>query len=117
MDTPGVMLPRIDDEGAAQRLGWIGALPDAALGAEALALGLLTYLLPRAGATLARHYTLPEPAPEAPTDWLEALCRQRGHLLPGGGPELHRGAEALLLDFRAGRLGRFTLEEAAGMQP
>ena len=110
MDTPGVMLPRIDDEATAQRLGWIGALPDATLGAEALALSLLAWLLPRAGPALARHYGLHDGAPPDPPAWLAEFCRQRGFLLAGATPELHRGAEALLIDFRAGRLGRYTLE-------
>jgi ribosome biogenesis GTPase A len=111
MDTPGVMLPRIADEAAAQRLGWIGALPDAALGAEALALSLLGWLLPRAGAALAAHYGLEGRQPAEPSPWLEAMCRQRGFLAGAGALELHRGAEAVLMDFRAGRLGCFTLEQ------
>ena len=117
MDTPGVMLPRIDDEAAAHRLGWIAALPDAALGAEALALSLLAHLLPLTGARLAAHYGLAVPAangPAEPTAWLEAFCRARGHLLPGGAPELHRAGAMLLVDFRAGKLGRFTLERPPG---
>jgi ribosome biogenesis GTPase A len=113
LDTPGVMLPRIDDETAAQRLGWIGALPDAALGAEALATSLLAWLLPRGAAALADHYGLEAPPSEA-APWLAALCRKRGFLLPAGGLELHRGAETLLADFRAGKLGRYTLEAAPG---
>ncbi|HKI98052.1 MAG TPA: ribosome biogenesis GTPase YlqF [bacterium] len=110
MDTPGVMLPRIDDEATAHRLGWIGALPDAALGMEALALSLLAWLIPRSGAALAAHYGLDEAPPADPSAWLDALCHQRGLLQSGAAPDLQRGAQALLTDFRAGRLGRFTLE-------
>lgn len=110
MDTPGVMLPRIEDETTAHRLGWIGALPDATLGAEPLALSLLAWLLPRAADRLATHYGFPPTRPATPPDWLDALCRQRGFLASGGLPDRQRGAEALLMDFRAGSLGRYTLE-------
>jgi ribosome biogenesis GTPase A len=109
MDSPGVMLPRIADERDALRLGWIGALPDAALGAEALALALLAHLLPSAAAALDEAYALHDP-PAEPAAWLDALCHARGFLEGGGRPSRQRGAEALLGDFRAGRLGRYTLE-------
>lgn len=110
MDSPGVMLPRIDSEADAHRLGWIGALPDEAIGAQALAASLLAFLLPAAPAVLAAHYDLPQPAPQEPEAWLAAVCTRRGFLQAGGQPEVHRAADVLLTDFRAGRLGRFTLE-------
>lgn len=110
MDSPGVMLPRIDSEADAHRLGWIGALPDEAIGAQALAASLLAFLLPASAPALAAHYDLPQPTPEAPDAWLDALCLRRGFLQAGGQPEVHRAADVLLTDFRAGRLGRFTLE-------
>ena len=41
---------------------------------------------------------------------LEQLARRRGLLGPGGRPDLHRAASVLVAAFRAGELGRFSLE-------
>jgi len=41
---------------------------------------------------------------------LMALGRKRGALLPGGRLNAQKAAESLLTDFRAGTLGRITLE-------
>ena len=41
---------------------------------------------------------------------LEIVARRRGCLLPGGNPDWERAAGIVLGDFRAGRLGRITLE-------
>ncbi|EKP93694.1 YlqF/YawG family GTPase [Thermaerobacter subterraneus] len=41
---------------------------------------------------------------------LEQVARQRGLLGPGGQPDIHRAAAVLVAAFRAGELGRFSLE-------
>jgi ribosome biogenesis GTPase A len=110
MDSPGIMLPRIDDEAAAHRLGWIGALPDAVLGVEPLATSLLGWLQGMDGRVVQRHYGLHLAGAPSPESLLEAIARVRGLLLAGGRPDLKKAAETLLHDFRAGRLGRCTLE-------
>ncbi len=43
---------------------------------------------------------------------IEQAGRRRGCLLPGGGVNFDRAEEAILHDFRAGRLGRMTLDAA-----
>jgi ribosome biogenesis GTPase A len=43
-------------------------------------------------------------------DLLAALARQRGLVQTGGRVDLQKAAEVLLKDFRAGALGRVTLE-------
>ena len=43
---------------------------------------------------------------------LEAVCRGRGWLLPGGVCDTDRGAAVVLDEFRAGKLGRVTLQRA-----
>ncbi|MCH9045591.1 MAG: ribosome biogenesis GTPase YlqF [SAR324 cluster bacterium] len=110
MDTPGAMLPRIDDESAALRLGWIGALPDAAFPSERLGRTLLAYLLQGRFHPAARRYGLESLTIASPDAALRHIARRRGHLAAAGEPLLQRAAQAVLLDYRAGRLGRFTLE-------
>ena len=43
---------------------------------------------------------------------LEEACRGRGWLLPGGVCDTDRGAAVILDEFRAGKLGRITLQKA-----
>ena len=47
---------------------------------------------------------------------LEAVCRGRGWLLPGGVCDTDRGAAVVLDEFRAGKLGRVTLQRAPEVQ-
>jgi len=47
---------------------------------------------------------------EAALSALSAIARRRGAVAAGGRLDLHKAAEALLHDFRAGSIGRITLE-------
>ncbi len=110
MDSPGLMLPRIDDEQEAFHLGWIGALPDAAVGTEKLGRSLASWMLQQSPESFIRHYQLhDQPLVDGPAA-IEALAKRLGLLISGGIPDLRSAAETLLLDFRAGRLGRHTLQ-------
>ena len=48
---------------------------------------------------------------------LEEACRCRGWLLPGGVCDTDRGAAVILDEFRAGKLGRITLQKAPVKAP
>ena len=47
---------------------------------------------------------------------LEEVCRCRGWLLPGGVMDTDRGSAVILDEFRAGKLGRITLQSAPKKQ-
>ena len=49
-------------------------------------------------------------------DLLERAARKRGFLISGGEPDTERMAKVLLDEFRAGRLGHFTLETPEGAE-
>ena len=46
---------------------------------------------------------------------LEAIGLKRGAKIRGGAVQMHKAAEALLVDYRQGLLGRITLETPAEM--
>jgi ribosome biogenesis GTPase A len=110
MDSPGILLPRIETEIEAQRLALIGAFPAHLLGTEDLAKALLTMLLALAPEPLRRFYRIPEGTLQIQPDPLSDIARSRGFLTPGAGLDLPRAAEQVLRDFRDGSLGRITLE-------
>jgi ribosome biogenesis GTPase A len=111
LDTPGLLWPRLDDALAARRLAYLGTMRDQAIDQGKLACDLLSDLLAlRPGAVLDRFHMKP-PLGEGYA-LLEAACLGRGWLLPGGLPDVDRGAAVVLDEFRAGRLGAITLEPA-----
>ena len=114
LDTPGVLWPKFEDPSVGEKLAFLGSVKDEILDAETLALRLLDVLRTGYPARLAGRYRLDPEALGALPLWelLEAISRRRGMLLPGGVPDTHRAAAALLEDLRAGKLGKITLDEA-----
>jgi ribosome biogenesis GTPase A len=109
MDTPGLLWPRLDDPRAAERLAWLGTIRDDILDGEALAAALLAAMLAVRPDAVRQRFHLPQALPEG-ANLLEAVCRGRGFLMAGGIPDTGRAAAIVLDEFRAGRLGRMTLE-------
>lgn len=113
LDTPGMLWPRLDDEIAAQRLAWLGTIRDDILDGEALAISLLEALMEiRPQAVRQRFRVQGEAETLHGIALLEAVCRGRGFLMAGGVLDTERAAAVVLDEFRAGRLGRITLEAA-----
>ena len=72
------------------------------------------FLLERYPALVAARYKLAE-LPPSPTALLEALGRRRGCLRAGGVVDTHKAASILVHDYRAGALGRVSLEAPRGV--
>lgn len=111
LDTPGLLWPRLDDARAAERLAWLGTIRDEILDGEALAASLLSALLSARPEAVKQRFKL-DAEPGEGRALLEAVCRGRGFLMAGGLPDTERAAAVALDEFRAGRLGRVTLERA-----
>jgi len=113
LDTPGVLWPKFEDPAVGEKLAFLGCVKDEVFDAETLALRLLEVLRAGYPARLVERYRLEPAALPALPPWalLEAVARRRGMLLPGGTPDTHRAASALLEDLRAGKLGKITLDE------
>jgi len=108
LDSPGVIWPRIADKETELCLGLIGSIQDAVLGEELLS-ECLWWRLRREPAVNWPLYALTA-CPENVDGLLNAVAVRRGHLLPGGGIHRRQAAVDLIQDYRAGRLGRFTLD-------
>lgn len=110
LDMPGVLWPKLDDQQAAVRLAFTGAIRDQILDTEALAMLLLEYLHENYPASLKERYKL-ETDETAGDKLLETVGRKRGMLLSGGIVNTERAAATVLDDFRGAKLGRITLEK------
>ena len=109
-DHPGILWPKIEEDGATLRLALGGALPDRALDYESVALFAAGFLLERYPRLLVARYKLTETPAGAEALLLE-IGRRRGGLRSGGSVDLHKAADVLIHDFRSGALGRISLEE------
>ena len=112
LDTPGMLPPRMDDQDAARLLAYLGSIRDEIMDTEDLAGGLMALLYRIDPAAVARRFKLPEAVEPAPHALREAACKGRGWLLPGGRFDTDRAAALVLDEFRAGKIGKLTIEEA-----
>ena len=118
LDTPGILWPKFGDETVGLHLAFTGAVKDEILDTETLGCHFMAYLSGTAPERLREAYKLPElpPRDAAETDiaygfrLLQAAGRKRGFLLSGGEIDTERMAKILLDEYRAGKLGRLTLE-------
>lgn len=109
LDTPGLLWPRLDDQAAAERLAWLGTIRDEILDSERLAISLLESLLAARERATMQRFKLTDASLRG-FALLEAVCFGRGFLMAGGAADTARGAAIALDEFRAGRVGRITLE-------
>ena len=110
LDTPGILWPKFESEQVGLSLAWTGAINDNILDIELVASKLLERLRELYPGAIEERYKF-TPDPEAAGyDLLEQTGRKRGFLVSGGEVNTERMARVLLDEFRAGKLGRITLE-------
>ena len=110
LDTPGILWPRFEDQQVGLKLALIGSINDQILNKDELACELIRFLKKHYPQVLAERFGLETEGKEA-AFILEEIARVRACLLKGGDLDVSRAAALLLDDFRAGKLGRITLEE------
>ena len=110
LDMPGVLWPKFEDQTAAVRLAFTGAISDDILDIETLAMKLLSYLAESYPKALEERYRLELKGGESGLDLLEAVGKKRGMVISGGEINYERAAITVLDEFRSGKLGRVTLE-------
>lgn len=105
LDMPGILWPKFDDQIAAQRLAFTGAIKDDVMDVEALARALGEVLKTDYPELLKARYKIP-----CEGDVLTEIAKVRGMLISGGEPDTERAASTLLDEYRGGKIGRITLE-------
>ncbi|MBQ8196108.1 MAG: ribosome biogenesis GTPase YlqF [Oscillospiraceae bacterium] len=105
LDMPGILWPKFDDQIAAQKLAFTGAIKDDVMDVEALARALGELLLQDYPELIKARYKI---AGEG--DVLTEIAKARGMLISGGEPDTERAAATLLDEYRGGKIGRITLE-------
>ena len=109
---------KFEDETTGLHLAFTGAVKDEIMDVETLGCHLMAYLGANYPEALKTGYKLPalpeREDGEEDVAWgyrlLEAAGKKRGFLISGGEVDTERMAKILLDEYRAGKLGRFTLE-------
>ena len=110
LDTPGTMPPAFENQTLAKHLAYLGSINDDIMDMDDVALELLGELAAAYPQNLAERYGIEDFS--SPLAMYEQVCRRRGFVRKGGEYDYERGAAAIVDDFRKGRTGRITLENA-----
>ncbi|HOE41726.1 MAG TPA: ribosome biogenesis GTPase YlqF [Rhodoferax sp.] len=112
-DTPGILWPRIIVAKSGYNLAASGAVGRNAFDEQEVALALLDYLANHYPVLLQTRFKIDAVAALTDEQVLEAIGRKRGALKGGQQVNLQKAAEMAIHDFRAGLVGRITLETPA----
>lgn len=112
LDMPGVLWPKFEDETVGENLAMTGAIRDAIIDTEEIAMILCARLMKCAPAEFTARYKLTEQevAGLDSYDLFRLVGKKRGILMSGGEINHSRTAEMLLEEFRSAKIGRITLE-------
>ena len=112
LDMPGVLWPKFEDERVGENLAMTGAIRDAILDTEEIAMILCSRLMEVAPTEFMTRYKLTQEETRGldSYDLFELVGRKRGFLVSGGEINHKRTADMLLDEFRGGKIGRISLE-------
>ena len=112
LDTPGVLWPKFEDKRVGENLSMTGAIKDEVVELEYVAYALCDRLKTLYPDLLCKRYGLdPDFVKGAePYEIFEAVGKKRGLIVKGGEINADRCADLLIDEFRAGKIGKITLE-------
>lgn len=108
-DTPGFLWPKLSPEACGYRLAVTGAIRSSVLDFEDVAMFEADYLLEAYPELVKARYGFEE-LPKDGLGLMDGIAAKRRFFGRGGVPDLHKVSEVLLNEFRAGTLGRISLE-------
>ena len=110
LDTPGVLWPKFDDMEVGRKLAFTGAVKDAVVDIETLCLDLLGYMIRQYPQRLCERYKLASVEGMEPLTVMELIAKKRGMMMRGGDYDYERVSVMIMDEYRAGKLGRITLD-------
>ncbi len=113
MDMPGVLWPKFEEKAVGENLAITGAIKDAILDTEYIAVVLCARLKALAPELFMARYKIKENelnACQTSYEVFELVGRKRGFLISGGEINTERTAATLLEEFRSAKIGAISLE-------
>ena len=113
LDMPGVLWPKFEDQTVGENLAITGAIKDDILDIETIAMALCRKLRERYPQLLMTRYKMDSIPDRNITDdyeLLKLIGKKRGFCVSGGEIDTERTANMLIDEFRAGKIGRISLD-------
>lgn len=108
LDTPGILWPKFEDQQIGLKLAMAGSINDEILNIAELSVELIKFLIKEYPGTILDRYGVTEDIKEL--EILEQIGIKRGCLKKGSMIDIDKAADIVVDEFRAGKLGRITLE-------
>lgn len=109
LDTPGILWPKFEDPKVGINLAFCGSIKDEIIVQDELCLELITWLCENYPNELMQRYKLEELG-DMPIDTMEMIAAKRGFIMSGKRIDYERTARTVMDEFRAGAIGKITLE-------
>lgn len=109
LDTPGILYPKFDDVDVALKLSWTYAISDEIHDLEPTVCKLLETLADKFPAGLIERYKVE--LTDDGRELLERIGLKRGCIRKGGVLDVDKALRLVLSEFRAGKLGKVTLDD------
>lgn len=110
LDTPGILWPRFEDEKIGINLAFIGSINDQILSIEDLAFELIKFLNEYYPNVVKDRYGIK--GDDDIVQVMYQIAEARGCRLKGNRLDLEKASHIIIDEFRAGKLGRVTLDRA-----
>ncbi len=111
LDTPGILWPKFEDPDVGLNLAFCGSIKDDILGVQDLGFELIRVLGERYPDMLQERYKLDEVSEQA-IENMDNIALKRGFIMSGKRIDYERTGRTVLDEFRGGKIGRITLEQA-----
>lgn len=110
LDTPGILWPKFDDVNVGLNLAFTGAIKDEVFDITEIAARLMEKLITSYPGVIMERYRLKNVDGVSGNEMLIEAGKGRGCIISGGKVDLTRISAIILDEFRAGKIGKITLE-------
>lgn len=111
LDTPGILWPKFEEPEVGLNLAFAGSIKDEILEIQDIGLELIGFLADNYPEEFMNRYKFSGLSDDKLAN-MEALALKRGFILPGKRIDYERTARTVIDEFRAGKIGKITLEKA-----
>lgn len=111
LDTPGVLWPKFEDPSVGFALAATGAIKEDVFDRESAVELMIDFLLKNYPQELATKYAVSLEESDDVNAVMAKIATSRGCLKAGGLLDIDKVVQLVLRDFRAGRIGRFTIDK------
>lgn len=116
LDTPGILWPKLEDKKKALNLAFLGSIKDRILDIEELAVEFIGTVKRNYANNICERFKISAEEFQnlSNRECLYLIAKNRGMIVSGGETDSLRCAKMLIEEFRAGKIGKITLESAGG---